>query len=209
LENIVHGLDYLDDDPWGTVFRDVILLALIGFVAMVIMLLPHITPKEQDAEEQKTPGNLVIEMHWPTDMPYDVDLWVQAPHEVPVGFWNLGGQTFNLLRDDLGGEGDATDENYEITYSRGIPQGEYIVNVHMYGPLPQGVVIPVKVVVSVKQKYDDMRQILKTTVELSRRNQEETAYRFRLTADGELVDGSVSTLSRSLITGAKPSERKK
>jgi hypothetical protein len=45
---------------------------------------------------------------------------------------NQGGQTFNLLRDDLGGEGDASKENYEITYSRSIPQGEYIVNVHMY-----------------------------------------------------------------------------
>ena len=195
------GLDYLEDGSWGTVFRDVILLALIGFVAMVIMLLPHITTKQQDSEDQKTPGYVVVEMHWPTAMPYDVDLWVQAPREVPVGFWNLGGHTFNLLRDDLGGEGDATEENYEIAYSRGIPQGEYIVNVHMYGPLPHGVVVPVNVEVSVKQKYADMRQILKTTLDISRRNQEKTAYRFRLTSDGELVDGSVSTLRRSLITG--------
>ncbi|MBT3306812.1 MAG: hypothetical protein HN377_10060 [Alphaproteobacteria bacterium] len=205
----MQGLDYLDEDTWGTVFRDVILLALIGFVAMVIMLLPHITQKKQESEDQKAPGNVVIEMHWPSHMPFDVDLWVQAPHEVPVGFWNQGGNTFNLLRDDLGGEGDATDENYEITYSRGIPQGEYIVNVHMYGPVPHGVVIPVNVVVSVRPKYDEMRQILKTTLELTRRNQEETAYRFRLTTEGELVDGSVSTLRRSLITGAKPSLRKK
>ncbi len=99
------GLDYLDEDTWGTVFRDVILLALIGFVAMVIMLLPHITPKQEETEEQKAPGNVVVEVHWPNTMPYDVDLWVQAPREVPVGFWNLGGTTFNLLRDDLGGEG--------------------------------------------------------------------------------------------------------
>ena len=197
------GLDYLDEDTWGTVFRDVILLALIGFVAMVIMLLPHITPKQEKTEEQKAPGNVVVEMHWPNTMPYDVDLWVQAPGEVPVGFWNMGGHTFNLLRDDLGGEGDATDENYEISYSRGIPQGEYIVNVYMYGPLTPGVTLPVTVVVSVKPKYGDMSQILKTTVNLTRRNQEEIAYRFRLDADGELVEGSVSTLRRSLITGGK------
>ena len=197
------GLDYLDEDTWGTVFRDVILLALIGFVAMVIMLLPHITPKQEKSEEQKAPGNVVVEVHWPNTMPYDVDLWVQAPGEVPVGFWNMGGYTFNLLRDDHGGEGDATDENYEISYSRGIPQGEYIVNVHMYGPLTPGVTLPVTVVVSVKPKYGDMSQILKTTVNLTRRNQEEIAYRFRLDADGELVEGSVSTLRRSLITGGK------
>ncbi len=199
----MQGLEYLDEDTWGTVFRDVIMLALIGFVAMVIMLLPHITPKKQETEEHRAPGNVIIEMHWPTDMLVDVDLWVQAPREVPVGFWNMGGLTFNLLRDDLGGEGDATDENYEISYSRGIPAGEYIVNVHMYGPLPHGTTVPVTIVVSVKGKYGDTSQILETTVNLTRHGQEETAYRFRLTSEGELVPGSVSTLRRPLITGFK------
>ena len=107
----------------------------------------------------------------------------------------------------MGGEGDATNENYEITYSRGIPAGEYIVNVHMYGPLPDGVTIPVNVVVSVKPKFGDLDQILQTTIELTRRNQEETAYRFRLTKDGQLVEGSVSTLRRLLVTGYKKNER--
>ena len=140
-------------------------------------------------------------MHWPSNQAVDVDLWVKAPGEFPVGFWNQGGEIFNLLRDDLGIVGDATDENYEIVYSRGIPQGEYIVNVHMYGPLPPGVTVPVNVVVSVRKKYDDTNQILKTNIKLTRRNQEETAFRFKLTGDGDLVPGSVSTLRRSLITG--------
>ena len=194
-------LDYLDEDTWGTVFRDVILLALIGFVAMVIMLLPHIIAAKKQTEEHTAPGNVIVEIHWPADLPVDVDLWVQAPRELPVGFWNLGGHTFNLLRDDLGTEGDATDENYEVSYSRGIPPGEYVVNVHMYGPPPRSGTVPVNVVVSVKRRLEDTRQILKTVVELTRHNQEETAFRFRLTADGDLVQGSVSTLRRPLITG--------
>lgn len=200
----MRGLDHLEEqDSWGTVFRDVILLALIGFVAMVIMLLPHIQPVREQTDEHKAPGNVIVEMHWPANMPYDVDLWVQAPGELPVGFWNLGGQTFNLLRDDLGVEGDATDRNYEVSYSRGIPAGEYIVNAHMYGPLPHGVVIPVNIVVSLKRRYEDTEQILDTTVELRHRGQEETAFRFRLTAEGQLVEGSVSTLRRRLVTGSK------
>ena len=195
-------LDYLDEDSWGTVFRDVILLALVGFVAMVILLLPHITQAKKETEEQRVPGNVVIEAHWPSSMPVDVDLWVQAPKEYPVGYWNKGGPTFNLLRDDLGDQGDATKENYEITYSRGTPAGEYIVNVHMYGPLKSGTVVPVTVVVAVKKKFDIvLQQILKTVVSLDHRNQEETAYRFRLTEEGDLVPGSVNTLKRSLITG--------
>ena len=194
-------LDYLDEDAWGTVFRDVILLALVGFVAMVIMLLPHITVAKKESEQTKVPGNVIVEMHWPSNQAVDVDLWVKAPGEFPVGFWNQGGEIFNLLRDDLGFVGDATDENYEITYSRGILQGEYIVNVHMYGPLPPGVTVPVNVVVSVRKKYDDTNQLLKTDIKLTRQNQEETAFRFKLTGDGDLVPGSVSTLRRSLITG--------
>ena len=194
-------LDYIDEDAWGTVFRDVILLVLVGFVAMVIMLLPHITVAKKESEQTKVPGNVIVEAHWPSDQPVDVDLWVKAPGQFPVGFWNQGGEIFNLLRDDLGMVGDATDENYEIIYSRGIPQGEYIVNVHMYGPLPPGVTVPVNVVVSVRKKYDDTNQILKTNIKLTRRNQEETAFRFKLTGDGDLVPGSVSTLRRSLITG--------
>ncbi len=192
--------DEFDDDTTDTVFRDVILLTLVGFVAMVIMLLPHIQKKKEETEDHRAPGNVIVEMHWPSEMSVDVDLWVRAPKSTPVGFWNQGNDVFNLLRDDLGIEGDATNENYEISYSRGIRPGEYIVNVHMYGLVPTGLVVPVTVVVSVRAKYDSARQILKTIVKLRQRNQEETAFRFRLTAEGDLVEGSVSTLRRPLIT---------
>ncbi len=192
--------DEFDEDTTGTVFRDVLMLALIGFVAMVIVILPHISESKQKDNEHRSPGNIVVEIHWPDDLPVDVDLWVQGPQDVPVGFFNQNSELFNLLRDDLGTEGDATELNYEVSYSRGIKAGEYIVNVHMYGPVPTGVVVPVTVVVSVRQRYDTLRQILTTEIKLERRNQEETAFRFSLTANGDLVPGSVTTLRRRLVT---------
>lgn len=191
------------DDSTGTVFRDVTLLALIGFVAMVIMLLPHVRKAEDETQDHRAPGNVIVEIHWPSELPYDVDLWVRAPRDVPVGFYNQGSEYFNLLRDDLGDEADATGLNYEITYSRGIPAGEYVVNVHMYGLIPAGTAIPVKVVVSVRKQFDVARQILQTTVNLVRRNQEETAFRFRLDGEGELVEESVTTIRRRLVTVAR------
>lgn len=97
----------------------------------------------------------------------------------------------------VGGSG----RNYEVSYSRGIPAGEYLVNAHMYGLLPHGTTIPITIVVSVKTLYEDTRKILETTVHLSRRGQEETAYRFRLMADGDLLASSVGTLRRPLISG--------
>lgn len=189
-----------DEDTTGTVFRDVLMLALIGFVAMVIVVLPHISESKQKDDEHRSPGNIVVEIHWPNDMPVDVDLWVQGPNGAPVGFFNQNSELFNLLRDDLGSDGDATELNYEVSFSRGIKAGEYIVNVHMYGPVPSGLVVPVIVVVGVRQKYDSMRQILKTNIDLERRNQEETAFRFSLTETGDLVPGSVTTLRRRLVT---------
>ncbi|MEQ8586155.1 MAG: hypothetical protein RLO01_00725 [Thalassobaculaceae bacterium] len=189
-----------EENGIDTVFRDVIMLALIGFVAMVIMLLPHISKEKRETQDTNAPGNVIVEMHWPSDLENDVDLWVKAPGESPVGFWNQGGEVFNLLRDDLGAIGDATKENYEVSYSRGIPSGEYVVNVHMYGAPPKDRAIPVTVVVSVKKPLEETRQLLETTVELRRYNQEETAFRFRLSADGDLVEGSVSTLRYPLVT---------
>lgn len=197
-------LEEFEDEPSSTVFRDVLMLALIGFVAMVIMLLPHLSEKREENRDTHAPGNVVVEIHWPNDLPVDVDLWVQAPRDVPVGFWNQGSRFFNLLRDDLGLDNDVTQRNYEVSYSRGIPAGEYTVNVHMYGNVPVGAQVPVIVVVSVKPKYGEMRQLLETRIELTRRNQEETAFRFRLTEDGELVPGSVTTLKRRLVTAPRP-----
>jgi hypothetical protein len=196
----VWEIDEFDEESMGTVFRDVLMLALIGFVAMVIMMLPHLSETKEQSDEHHSPGNVVVEIHWPNELPVDVDLWVQAPDDVPVGFFNQGSEHFNLLRDDLGTEGDATNLNYEVSYSRGIKAGEYIVNVHMYGPVPSGISVPVGVVVSVRQKYDTLRQLLETTVDLERRNQEETAFRFKLTGTGELVSDSVTTVRRRLVT---------
>jgi hypothetical protein len=148
----MHDFDPLDDDASGTVFRDVVMLALVGFVAIVVMLLPHLNPPgAKTADNMTPPGNVIVEIRWPDEIDADVDLWVQAPGDVPVGYSNKGGVVFNLLRDDLGNRLDVTGLNYETSYSRGIEPGEYAVNLHLYRN-PSGVSpIPVTVVTSVQR----------------------------------------------------------
>ncbi|GEO39529.1 hypothetical protein GGE65_003211 [Skermanella aerolata] len=193
-------------DPWdsgddsGTVFRDVILLALAGFVFITVLLLPHINPKAKQGEgSTDPPGNVIAEMRWDDKLRTDVDLWVQAPGDVPVGYSNKSGLIFNLLRDDLGSHADPTDVNFETSFSRGIPPGEYTVNVHLFRNLENTYPINVRVVVRVKTDNEaGARPIAATTVRLDREGQELTAFRFSLTEKGELVPNSMNSVFKPL-----------
>lgn len=193
------GLDHFDDNTGDTVFRDIIFLALAGFVAIVLLLLPHLNPPAKADAETNSPGNVIVELRWPDDLNSDVDLWVEAPGDKPVGYSNKGGVSFNLLRDDLGNLADATRMNYEVSYSRGVPQGEYTVNVHLYRNLSGAATIPVTVVISVKPSEDaPAKQILATGIDLQHEGQEITAFRFSLDEKGRLISGSVHDLPRPL-----------
>ena len=198
----MQGLDQLDDeDVNGTVFRDVITLALCGFVAVVILLLPHLNPKQeaQAAVANAVPGNVMVEARWADELDTDVDLWVQAPGDVPVGYSNKSGVIFNLLRDDLGRNADPTQLNYEVSYSRGVPPGEYAINLHMYRNKSRISPVKVTVVTSVKRpNAESAKQILTSSIDLMAENQETTVYRFKLTEAGELVPGSVNSLPKPL-----------
>lgn len=196
----MRDFDEFEPDEEGTVFRDVIMLALAGFVAIVILLLPHLNEDgEESSQAVDPPGNVIIEARWPDDYDSDVDLWVQAPGDVPVGYSNKGGAIFNLLRDDLGLRADATAMNYEVSYSRGIPSGEYVVNLHLYRNPERRLPIPVTVVTSVKPNTaDSAKQILASEIELGREGEELTVFRFELDQSGELVPGSVHNLQQKL-----------
>jgi hypothetical protein len=187
------------------VFRDLIMLTLSGFVTVAVLLLPHIgeTRAKAASETATPPGNVMIEARWPDQVDTDVDLWVQAPGDVPVGYSNKGGAVFNLLRDDLGQQLDLSGLNYESSYSRGVVPGEYTVNLHLYRNRAAGMV-PVTVVVSSKADTGDpARQILMSKVELEREGQERTVFRFKLTERGTVVAGSVNSLQRPLRSGTK------
>ena len=195
----MQGLDPLDEDAGGTVFRDVILLALMGFVALVILMLPHVHQPQAKTSDDPLLGNVVVEIRWPDEIDADVDLWVLAPGDKPVGFSNRGGLYFDLLRDDLGSLQDITASNVEIAYSRGVPAGEYIVNVHMYRNETGIWPVPVTILVSMKTDITKAATpVLRSKVVLVREDQEETVFRFTIDRDGELDYDSVSHIYRKL-----------
>lgn len=198
--------DLFDEESSSTLFRDVIMLALAGFVMLVLLLLPHINPKAVAQEGDKSPGNMTVELRWPDEINADVDLWVEAPGDAPVGYSNKGGKVFNLLRDDLGDTADMTGLNYEFTYSRGVPSGEYAVNVHLYRNPTAIYPIPATVVVSLKKPgYKSAKQLLVSKLELTKQGQESTVFRFQLDDKANLIEGSVHDLPKKLRNRKKKS----
>jgi len=195
-----------DDSRSGTVFRDVIMLALAGFVSLVILLIPFINPPTKTAStKSEPPGNVIVEVFWPDDRDVDLDLWVKAPDDIPVGYSNRGGLFFNLLRDDLGIYKDPTPINYEVSYSRGINEGEHIVNLHLYRE--DGVSFEpfdAKVVVTVVNPDTKIRrQILESNVLLDEIGKESTVFRFFLDKEGNLDEKSISNEYVQLRSGSK------
>lgn len=186
------------DDAEGTVFRDLIMLTLMGFVTMVILMIPHLNPPAAMAEA-KPAGNVVVEARWADGWQSDVDLWVKAPDDAPVGYSRKSGAVFDLLRDDLGAVLDRTALNYEFAFSRGAPAGEYVVNLHLFNPGADRPPVPVEVTVSLRSpETGRMVRIVARTVSLVRRGEEVTVARFRLDGAARLVAGSLNHLPKPL-----------
>src|SRR6202521_4580652 len=109
-------------------FRDMLFLLVFAYLVIGAVALAHVRKKAEDVTGAAPPGSLIVDIHWEDKIDADVDLWVQAPGDVPVGYSNKSGIIFNLLRDDLGHSGDPVSMNYEIAYGRGLWPGEYTVN---------------------------------------------------------------------------------
>jgi len=193
----MRDLDPIPDDD-GTVFRDVIMLTLLGFVTIVVLLLPHLTPPAAEASAEP-PGNVVVEARWADELLSDVDLWVQGPGDQPVGYSNKSGAVFDLLRDDLGQSRDLTGLNCEFAFSRGAPAGEYIVNLHLYSVNGDSLPVAVRVAISLRNPGTaSLTEIGTRQVRLTRSGEEITVLRFQLDESGNLLPASVNRLPKPL-----------
>ena len=194
------------DEETLTVWLDTALLMLGGFILMTVLMLSVVNPPAKSAETagEQSPGNVIVEAQWADSLDADVDLWVEAPGDEPIGYSNKSGAVFNLLRDDLGMAQDVTNNNYEVAYSRGLPAGEYVANVHMYRGIGVTYPVTVKLVARVKPTpQDSAQELLTATVQLRHENDQLTAFRFQLDRNGRLVPGSVNSVYKELRTASQ------
>ena len=177
------------DKSTSVAFRDVLFLTLSCFVIIIILLLPHIAVDKDKKKDDNPPGSLIVEISWKPNTWTDIDLWVLSPNDSrPVGYSNQDGRGFNLLRDDLGSTFDPLPENYENAYIRGLPDGEYVINVHGFSDKEKA--LPLDVYCSVRQKKKGFTTIIaRKIVRVEYIGQEITVFRFRL--KDKMLEGEV------------------
>jgi hypothetical protein len=86
-----------------------------------------------------------------------------------------------------------------VAYTRGLPVGEYTINLHLYRIRDGGRPVPVMVEVGLKKSLDaPVRKILVRKVSLTQVGEELTVVRFNMESTGALIPGTVNNLPRPL-----------
>ena len=176
----------------NTLRTDLLFCMLFILITYIVTLIAQVNPP---ADPVKPPGQLVASIAWPAGA-IDVDLWLSAPGDEAVAYTRKSGKIWSLLRDDLGTANDSTSLNLEFASTRGLPDGEYAVNVRCYGCAGK---VPVPVDAEIRLA-EDGGLVWRGTVTLVRDKDEKTAIRFRVHA-GKVVPGSQSHVFKKMREG--------
>jgi hypothetical protein len=181
-------------------------LVLVFAVLLKLSLLAmNVESAESTQKRLKSSALFLIKVVWPGESDDDVDTYVSDPLSHLVFFKRLQDGLMNLDRDDTGASSNLitlpdgrvakSAYNEEQVEIRGLIEGEYIVNVHMYR---KSTPTPTKVIVTLyKVAEGEDVQIHERVLTLARQPQEMTAFRFTVTKSGEVAD--INELPKSLI----------
>lgn len=164
-------------------------------LVFILMMLINPPKKTSNTEEIKTPGNMTMTIVWDQGN-YDVDLWMLGPaEEKAIGFRHKNGVYIDLLRDDTGNN-DNLNFNYENAFSRGLNEGEYVINAHCFRCTK-----PVKINIEVKAFRNGTPSIIfEGNLELNFDKEEKTAVVFKLDKKGYLITRSVHHVFTPIVT---------
>ena len=177
-------------------FTDLLFNVLIGFAFLFIIAFILINPIE-DTKQIESKAEFMIIMEWDDESIYDIDLWMQDPLKNVAGFPNKEAGWLHLDRDDLGqandiitmfdGQTEVMKQNREIMTIRGIVAGEYIVNTHFYSAKATPYKVEATNVSITVIKINPFLEVHSGIVTLTGPGAEETAIRFKVNEDGDVV----------------------
>ena len=185
-------------DPFSVMlFKALQVVAFLFFIALLAM-----NPEAKEGKVESK-AEFIITMTWPDDHPDDIDLYAEDPLGNIVWYHVREGGFLVLDRDDRGSANNTiTVDGKKITSPfrqetitlRGIVPGEYTINVHYFLATKGG---PVPVIVKVEKVNPVLEVISYDTMMLDRMGEEKTAVRFKLAANGNVLD--VNHRPKSLI----------
>lgn len=184
-------------------FTDLLFNTLLGFVLMFFIAILFLNPDEQKAKVDLD-AQYVITVTWPDNVPDDIDTWIQDPKGQVAWYRNRNAGLVHLDRDDRGmlndkitinGKEVANPLNQEVVAIRGVVPGEYVVNLHYYESETQQ---PVDVLVRMARINPVYEVVFYDKVSMPQKGAEKTAFRFSLTASGEVIN--INQLEKKLVS---------
>lgn len=186
----------------NVVFRDIIFNCLLVFLLITAILIAHVHPiPEEETGAMAQPGQMYIELVWPSTNNVDVDLMVKDPNDEVTFFRNSATRAFNLVRDDRGLLNDTTGVNFEHAFSRALPDGWYVINAYVYALNEGHLPVDVNLVVSIKDfatVNGPSEQAIAETFVLDAVQQERTLVRF-LVVDSKVDPTSISRYQENIM----------
>lgn len=176
----------------------------ICFVVLVVVLISDIRNKQtsEKTSDEVQAGSISVYAYWQDGIDLDIDLHLSSPSGDHVYFAKLSGKIWNLLRDDLGKTNDAGVRNFENAYARGLPAGEYVVNIHAYRGAQDMYPAEVEgevVITANPAAGKGAQKVVKQKVTLYRTGEETTLVRFSIDGNGNVVPDSVNHIFKSLL----------
>ena len=185
-------------DPFSVMlFKALQVIAFLFFIALLA-----ISPKAKDGKVDPK-AEFLITMDWPDNHPDDLDLFVQDPAGNLAWYRHREAGFMVLERDDRGGANDfivvngqkiSTPIREEIVTIRGIVPGEYVVNVSHFQATTG---LPVPATVKVQKLNPTTQVVFDDKVFVDHTGDEKTAVRFRIDAEGKVID--VNRRQKSLL----------
>lgn len=174
-------------------YNDFLWSLLACFAVLVAVFVTQVQKKVVVTEAQERPaGAASIYVFWPDSLPADVDTHLLEPSGEHLFFRHQQTPNANLLRDDLGMNGDSTPKNFENVYIRNLTPGEYIINIHAFMAPDDLYPIPVEVELNILGANGGSQIRYTFKLMLEQEGEEVTAFRFVIDQNGRVVPGSLN-----------------
>ncbi len=184
-------------------FTDLLFNALLGFTFLFLVAIMFMNPEAKSGIIDPK-AEYIITVTWEDNNPDDIDTWVEDPDGQVIWFRNPEAGLLHLDRDDRGlindtiiinGEQIQNPLNQEVVSIRGVVRGEYVVNIHYYATETQK---PVTVNVRLDKVNPALEVLYYGTVNLEKKGDEKTAFRFKIGGDGKVYD--IGFLPKNIVS---------